>query len=104
MVRVPTLFSARAPSSASSLALTATWFDAIASSRGLIVGEGRAGVGDDRALGRDALLERLAFERLRLADPGRGKSALIERNAALHADAGRGAGARNAAGVARQRY
>ena len=104
MVRVPTLFSARAPSSASSLALTATSLEAIALERRLIVGEGRPGVRDDQPLGGDALLERLAFERLRLADPRGGKAALVERDAALQADAGGGARPVEAAGVAGSWY
>ena len=64
--------------------------------RCLIGREGRPGIGDDRALGGDALLERLAFDRLGLADPRGGKAALVDRDAALDADAGRRSGRRQA--------
>ena len=49
--------------------------------RGMISGESGPGIGHHQALGGDALLERLALERLRLADSRGGKPALIERDA-----------------------
>ena len=55
---------------------------------GIIAREGGAGRLDDGALGADDLLQHLPLLRLRLANAGRGKAALEDRNAGAEADRG----------------
>ena len=86
IVRVPTLCSARLPSSASSFGLDGNRLRLDRALRGIVARKSRAGRLNDGALGANDLLEHLALLRLRLADARGGQAALEDRHACTEAD------------------